>query len=265
MNNIVFETWDLPILYPLVAIYKLFESFGIPHPLTFSIVILTILIRFLLYPLITSQLKSTQKMQKLSPELARVKEIHKGDAKMIQQETMKLYKEHGINPAAGCLPLLIQLPVIFILYSVLLDLVKSPQLVTQKINEVVTIDVLKLSEPINQSFFFFPLGKSPAELFSGFGLLIFLVPLITGVLQFIQSKMMFPTKKGVEVKKDDFASIFQTQTVYIFPIMIAVFSYTLPIGLSLYWNVFTLFGIIQQYRITGLGGIAEYLNKNGGK
>jgi YidC/Oxa1 family membrane protein insertase len=265
MNNIAFETWDLPILYPLVAIYKLFETINVPHPLTYSIIVLTIFIRFLLYPLITSQIKSTQRMQKLAPELSRIKDIHKGDSKRIQQETMRLYKEHGVNPAAGCLPVLIQLPVIFILYSVLLDLVKSPQLVTQKINEVITVDFLKLTEPINQSFFFFPLGKSPAQVFGDFGILIFLVPLITGVLQFIQSKMMFTQKKDENVKKDDFASMFQTQTVYIFPIMIAVFSYTLPIGLSLYWNVFTLFGIIQQYRISGWGGLSEYINKYGRK
>lgn len=263
MNEIQFESWDLPILYPLVGIYRFFELLNIPHPLTFSIVALTVFIRFLLYPLITSQIKSTQNMQKLAPELSRIKEIHKGDNKMIQQETMRLYKEHGINPAAGCLPLLIQLPVIFILYSVLLDLVKSPALVTAKINEAIKVDALNLSTPIDQSFFFFPLGESPAKAFSDFGVLIFLIPLITGFLQFIQSKMMFPKKKEGEVKKDDFASVFQTQTIYIFPVMIAVFSYTLPIGLSLYWNTFTLFGIIQQYRISGLGGLKEFLNRNG--
>lgn len=255
MNEIQFESWDLPILYPLVALYKVFDLINIPHPLTFSIVAITILFRLIIYPLMSSQIKSTQKMQGLSPELAKIKETHKGDSKMIQQETMRLYKEHGVNPVAGCLPVLIQLPIIFILYSVLIDIVKNPSLVTAKINEVMP-EALKLLNPIDQSFFFFPLGKTPAGLFGDFSLLIFIIPIATGFFQFIQSKMMFPQKKeGEEKKKDDFASVFQTQTIYIFPVMIGVFSYTLPVGLSLYWNTFILFGIIQQYRISGLGGL----------
>lgn len=258
MSGIQFEAWDLPILYPLVALYKIFELINIPHPLTFSIVAITILFRLIIYPLMSSQIKSTQKMQKLSPELAKIKEIHKGDSKMIQQETMKLYKEHGVNPVAGCLPVLIQLPIIFILYSVLIDIVKNPSLVTVKINEAIMLPALKLTSPIDQSFFFFPLGQTPGQLLGTFGLLIFLIPIATAFFQFIQSKMMFPAKaenEGEEKKKDDFASVFQTQTVYIFPVMIGVFSYTLPVGLSLYWNTFTLFGIIQQYRISGFGGL----------
>lgn len=266
MSDVQFETWDLPILYPLVVIYKAFDLINIPHPLTFSIIALTIFIRIILYPLISSQLRSSLKMQKLSPQLSKIKEIHKGDAKMIQQETMKLYKESGVNPAAGCLPVLIQLPVIFILYSLLIDIVKEPGLVTERINSAIKWDALHLANPIDQSFFFFPLGKTPGDLLAEFGPLIFLVPLLTALFQFIQSKMMFPPKApGEEKKKDDFASIFQTQTIYIFPVMIGVFSFTLPVGLSLYWNTFTLFGIIQQYKVSGLGGLQELIDKYGKK
>lgn len=259
MSNVQFENWDLPILYPLVAIYKFFELINFPHPLSFSIVALTILIRFILYPLMTTQIRASSKMQQLAPQLKTLKELHKDDAKMLQQETMRLYREHGVNPAAGCLPVLVQLPIIFILYSILIDIVKASTLVTTKINEVMALDFLKLTNPIDQSFFFFPLGKTPAELFGNFGPLIFIIPLATGFFQLIQSKMMFPAKKPEEKgeKKEDFMSAFQTQSTYIFPIMIAVFSYTLPFGLSLYWNAFTIFGIIQQYKISGLGGLKE--------
>lgn len=263
MSDIQFDAWDLPILYPLIAIYKVFDLINIPNPLTFSIVALTILVRFVIYPLMSKQIKSSQKMQALSPELSKIKEIHKGDAKMIQQETMSLYKEHGVNPVAGCLPVLIQLPLIFILYSVLIDIVKEPSMVTAKINEAVRPEALKLVNPIDQSFFFFPLGKTPADLLGAFGIFVFLIPIATGFFQLIQSKMMFPKKKedGKKEKKDDFQSAFQTQSTYIFPIMIAVFSYTFPVGLSLYWNTFTIFGIIQQYRISGLGGLKEWVGK----
>ncbi|OGH07617.1 MAG: hypothetical protein A2171_02065 [Candidatus Levybacteria bacterium RBG_13_35_9] len=68
-----------------------------------------------------------------------------------------------------------------------------------------------------------------------------------------------------EKKKDDFATAFQTQSLYIFPIMIGFLSYTFPIGLSLYWNTFTIFGIIQQYKVSGLGDLEDWIKKYGKK
>lgn len=252
MNNPQFGGLDLIILYPLLAIYKSLEALHIPHPLGPAIILLTILIRFVLYPLISSQLKASKKMQELSPELSRIKEQHRGNSAMISQETMRLYKEHGVNPAAGCLPVLLQLPIIWVLYSVLQNIVKDPALVTSAINKAISIDLLKLSNSIDQSFYLFPLGKTPAQLFqpSFPAILIFLIPVATGFFQYIQSKMMFPKKAESAAKKsDDFQSAFATQSTYIFPIMIGFFSFTFPIGLSLYWNTFTIFGIIQQYQI----------------
>ena len=96
------------------------------------------------------------------------------------------------------------------------------------------------------------------------GPIILLVPLLTGLFQFIQSKMMMsatPVKKDDVKKKDDFATAFQSQSLYIFPVMIGFLSYTFPIGLSLYWNTFTIFGIIQQYKISGLGGLEIWMQK----
>jgi len=259
MNNPHFGGLDLVILYPLLAIYKALLFVHIPYALGFSIILLTILIRFLLYPLISSQIKASKKMQELNPHLQKIKETHKGNSTMISQETMRLYKEHGVNPASGCLPVLIQLPVIFTLYSVLQNIIKAPDLVTLAINKVIQVDFLKLSGRIDQTFFGLPLGKTPWELTPhplglNLALLILLIPIATGVFQYIQSKMMFPKKpkeEGEVKKSDDFASIFATQSTYIFPIMIGFFSATFPIGLSLYWNTFTIFGIIQQYKITG--------------
>ena len=110
----IFDTLILnPILNILLLNYKLFSSIGAPFALGFAIIGLTIVIRVILYPLMSAQLKAAKKMQDVNPHLSRLREKHKGDAKTLQQETMKLYKEFGINPAAGCLPILIQLPVIF--------------------------------------------------------------------------------------------------------------------------------------------------------
>ncbi len=266
-NPSIFNTvlvW--PIVNVLVAVYKGLIFVHFPFALGFSIIILTIIIRFVLYPLTSSQLKASKKMQDLNPHLTNLKNKHKGDSKTLQQETMKLYKEHGVNPAAGCLPVIVQLPIIWGLYSALQQIVN---LKPDVINKIVYLDALKLTKAWDPNFFGVPLGSNPSHLISTIGPIILIIPLLTALFQFIQSKMMFSKPKAQEglVKKDekkkneDFASAFQSQSMYIFPIMIGFFSYTFPVGLSLYWNTFTIFGIMQQYRVSGLGGLSEWKNK----
>src|SRR5882762_10091760 len=116
MNPIVFLFNTLlvtPIENILVALYQLLHVLHIPYALGFAIIGLTIIVRFILYPLTHSQLKTSKKMQAITPHINKLKEKHKGDAKTLQAETMKLYKEHGVNPLAGCLPIIIQLPLIW--------------------------------------------------------------------------------------------------------------------------------------------------------
>jgi len=266
-----------PIINILVALYHVFSFIHIPYALGFAIIGLTVVIRFILYPLTTSQLQASMKMQKVAPHLSNLKKKYKGDSKKIQEETMKLYKEHGVNPAAGCLPVLIQMPLIWALYSVLQNIVNfKSSVIVAEINKVIYFDFLKLHSAWDPSFFGLQLGALPSKLMSTVGPLILLVPILTGVFQFILSKMMIPAKTGVAVlekdiekktqidKKDagDFASAFQTQSMFIFPVMIGFFSFSFPIGLSLYWNTFTVFGIIQQYKVMGLGGLSTWIKKN---
>lgn len=257
-----------PIINVLVFIYQVLSLVHFPYALGFSIIILTIVIRFVLYPLTAAQLRSSKKMQDIAPHLSKLKAKHKGDAKKLQAETMRLYKEHGVNPAAGCLPMIIQLPMIWGLYSVLQQVVAlNPQQVVSHVNQLVyPVSFLKLVHPWDPTFFGIPLGQHPSTLIKIVPFII-LVPVLTGVLQFIQSKMLLGSKPEItkedkkkkdEKKEDDFSSAFQTQSLYIFPIMIGFFSYNFPIGLSLYWNTFTVFGILQQYKIHGLGGLTEY-------
>ncbi len=247
-----------PLINILVATYHLLVFLNIPFALGFSIIGLTVIIRFILYPFTAAQLKAAKKMQSVSHHISNLKEKHKGDSKQIQAETMKLYKEHGINPAAGCLPLLIQMPIIFALYNVLQKAVDSSPTVLTYINSVLYSPSLHLTKIWDPSFFGVSLGRSPWDTA---GPVVFLVPVITGAIQFAQSKMMLPEvskgEKKVEKKSEDFATTFQTQSTYIFPVMIAFFSVTLPLGLSLYWNTFSVFGIIQQYRVSGWGGLIK--------
>lgn len=250
-----------PIINVLIAIYSLLVTLHIPYALGFSIIVLTILIRAVLWPLTGTQLKAAKKMQGVSKHISNLKEKHKGDSKRLQAETMKLYKEHGINPAAGCLPIIVQIPIIWGLYSVLQRVVSiSPSEVVGQINKIVYFPGLHLNKPWDPTFFGISLALGPSSLISTFGPVVLLVPIITGALQFIQSKMMMPVLEPGDKKvkkKDDFATAFQAQSTYIFPVMIGFFSYTFPLGLSLYWNTFTIFGIIQQYKITGWGGLIK--------
>lgn len=265
MGNL-FDLWLVwPITNVLLVIYKGLFFLHVPFSLGFSIILLTIAIRFVLYPLTASQLKISKKMQELSPHLAKIKEKHKADAKKQQEETMRLYKEHGVNPAAGCLPSLIQLPVIWGLYSVFQHAIGlKPDQVVAAINKIAYAPWLYLQTPWDQHFFGLPLTLNPSQLMTTVGPLILLVPLLTALLQLIQAKMMMPAqsaqkKEGAET---DFATTFQTQSLYIFPVMIGYFSFQFQLALSLYWNVFTVFGILQQYKIQGLGSLSKWMPKN---
>ena len=262
-----------PILNILVIILKILQTAGMPQALGFSIILLTALVRFALWPLMSSQLKSTQKMAALKPHIQRIKDDHGHDKTRHQQELSKLYKEHGVNPLAGCLPLLLQLPVFFALYQVLFKIVDFNRAdFLESINQKIYFSLFHLEKVPDTTFLSFDLSAKPNQWQSA-GVLILLIPVITGVLQFIQSKMLTPQAAPAKVQKketeskdkkesmeDSLASV-QSQMILIMPAMIAFFSYGFPVGLSLYWNTFTIVGIFQQYVIAGPGALSKYLPK----
>jgi len=255
-----------PVSNVFVGLYQLFSLVGFPGAFGFAIIGLTVILRLVLYPFTTAQLKSAHKMQKVAPFISEIRQQHKDDKKRQQEEIMRLYREHGVNPAAGCLPLIVQLPIIFALYHVLIKAVNiTSNGGVEEINKILYFGFLKLESVWNTSFFGIPLGSSPADSFSAMPLIV-LLPLLTGVSQYVLSRMMMPieTLHPAPVKKDqkeDFQATFQKQSMYIFPIMIAVFSFTLPSGLSLYWITFTVFGILQQYILLGPGAAAPLFEK----
>jgi YidC/Oxa1 family membrane protein insertase len=265
--NIFYIFLIQPITNILAAFYKLFVMLHIPYPLGFSLIALTVLIRAIFTPLYSKQIKTSQKMQLISKHAAKIREIHKDDKKKQQEEMLKLYKEHGINPASGCLLMLIQLPILWSLYSVMLSTLSanSPAAI-QKLNNMLYSPFLTIHS-WDTYFFGIPLFEKPSKLFIHSPLII-LIPLITGLLQFILSAMMMPAEEAAPNKKeqkDDFQSAFQTQSLFIFPAMIAFSSYILPVGLSLYWNTFTIFGILHQYKLGMTGKLGTFLEKYGRK
>ena len=256
-----------PILNILIGFYKFFLLLHFPWALAFAIIGMTVLVRLILWPLTKTQLESAKKLTALKPHLDELKKKHGHDKIRHQQEQAKLYKEHGINPAAGCLPLLLQMPIFIALYQVLLRVINTgSNSFLDNVNKGL-IPPLKLTESPNLGFLGLNLAQRPADLFSAAPLII-LIPAVTGGLQFIQSKMMSPPSKKKEVKEvkkesqgdmEKTMEQVQGQMLFLMPAMIAFFAFGFPIGLSLYWNVFTILGIIQQYLISGWGGLEAWL------
>ena len=252
-----------PLLNLLVVFYHLLIAAHIPYAVGFSIIIITVFIRLLLYPFMHQSLKQQKKMQELAPHISKLKEKHKGDAKQLQMAQMELFKAQGVNPASGCLLMLVQLPVLYSLYNVLFKVVHAKTL--NDINHYIYTGSLKLNHVWDTSFFGLSLGQAPKDMLAHVGVGIVLVGVVTGALQLIQSKMMMaPASETAKLPKKpntepDFATTFQTQSMYLLPVMVGFFAFTLPFGLSLYWNTLTIFGIMQQYRIQKWGGLVDWI------
>lgn len=273
--NLIIDLFNLiffgPVINLLVLIFQGLQTIHIPGALGFSIIILTVLIRFLVWPFMTSQIKATKKMAELKPHLQELKKQHKDDKKALASAQMALYKEHGVNPAGGCLPALIQIPVFIALYQAIINILPGAGGNIDKINSLLYFPQFKLSSALDPNFFGLNLGVKPAD-FGKYGVLLLLVPLVTAALTFIQSKMTLPKpvkhypsdspKEGKEKEGlEESMGAVQSQMVYLMPIMIGYFAFSFPIGLAVYWNVYTILGIWQQHRVAGWGGLESLVAK----
>lgn len=263
--NIFNTIFVFPILNLLILFYKVFLFIRLPGAFGLAIISLTVLVRILLHPFFRQQLMMSKKMQDMKPHLDKLSLKHKNDKKQLQQEQLKLYQRFGINPASGCLFMIVQIPIFIALYNTLSLFFMNGNIskVITEINKVVYSPILKI-QSIDPWFFGINLASIPSKT----GNWIYLaVPVITGILQYMQTSLMTPaisptteiakttskTTSEVNEKKDgdggDFQKAMNTQMKYIFPFMIGWFSYTLPIGLSLYWNIFSIFSIMQYRKI----------------
>lgn len=270
--NYITDTFNLIFLGPitnlLIFTYRLLEASHVPGALGFAIVILTTLIRFLIWPFIAAQLKSSQKMAELRPHLQELQKKHGKDKQALAQSQMALYKEHGVNPTAGCLPSLVQLPVVIGLYQTILAMFEG-QGGLDKINALLYVPSWKLGATPDLGFLGLNLASRPSDFLSA-GYFLLLVPVITALLQFAQSKMMTPSpvkvypsdspKEQSEKKtSEDTMAAVQSQMIFMMPLMIGYFSFSFPVGVSIYWNTFTLLGIWQQHKISGWGGLGTLI------
>lgn len=233
MNSI--KAFFTKILYiPLFNALVFFVWLVPGHNIGWGIIILTVIIRFILYPSYKKSIVSQREMQKIQPELEKLKEKYKGNQQAQAQATMALYKQYNVNPFSSCLPLLVQLPILWVLYKVFIDGI-SP-------------------ERYNMLYSFTPRPDYINTIFAGIDLAVpsLLLAIIAGVLQFIQSKQIMPSASKKDGKKSGIEAMmgsFSTQMVYIFPIFTVIIAMKLPSALALYWIVTTAFMIIQQWLV----------------
>jgi len=219
--------WNLILYQPLVNAliffyHFLFANFGL------AIIVLTVIIRIILYPLNQKAIKSQKEMQLIQPKVKEVQQKYKNNKEEQGKALMDLYKEHKINPASGCLPILVQLPILWGLFSVLRAGL-NPEKLTQLYSFVARPEI------INNTF----LGILDLSQKS------IILAILAGIAQFIQSKMLMP--KTSASQSSDFSSVMNKQMVYFFPVFTVFIAASLPAGLGLYWVATTVFGIVQQY------------------
>ncbi len=212
--------WFGFISRPLLALLNIIHSFivGISPAWAWgwAIVILTLIVRLILWPLTAIQIRSSQRMGKLQGKIQEIKEKYNGDQQRIGQETMKLYGEYGINPFAGCLPILIQLPIFIGLYYMLQT--------SSEIRFAHFLWIDDLSQPDSLSF-----------LPSIFGFPLHVLPLVNAFFTYIQMNIS-PMPTADKAQKTMFK---------LMPVIMLLFFYTFPSGVVLYWTVQSLLGIAQ--------------------
>jgi YidC/Oxa1 family membrane protein insertase len=234
----------------LAFFYDLIPSYGV------AIILLTVAVRLALLPLTLKQTKSMQAMQKLQPEMKRLQAKHKGDRQKLNEEMMKLYKEHQVNPLGGCLPLVLQLPVFIALYQVLSGCGKW---LSQKGRRCapgfVGVKFLPAESALRTAimggsagFLGMDLGLTPSLAFRSEGVVGFIpygvLILMMAVTTWYQQKQLQSTQSGPQAAQMQLMG-------KITPILLPVLSVNLPVGVSLYWVVSNIWTIGQQYFLLG--------------
>ncbi len=237
-----------PIYNGLMLLYYLFKDYGL------AIIVLTVIIKLLLFPLTLKQLKSMKANQQLQPQMQEIRKKYAKDPQLQAQKMQELYREFNINPVSGCLPLLVQLPVLYGLYyalsNVLRDTAHYQTWLYPFLHPLFTAppDVhfnwLRWLNPV----WTFPLSQpDPSHV----------LPVIAGLATFVQIRMSQPKKPANAPKSDTPDPSASTMKVmqYVMPAMTLVFALNFPAGLALYWTVSSIFQAVQQYFVTGWGAL----------
>lgn len=270
----MFELVKVPIGYLLGWIYNLIPNYG------WALIVFTLVVKLLLLPLGLKQQKSMTKMQAMQPKITALQEKYKNDQQKLSQETMKLYKEYGVSPMGGCLPMLIQLPILFALYRVLYRPLTYMLHMTDKAigalgnqfvidmsnkNPMAQIQIAEKASLIDFDFFGLNLSANPNA--QGWFTIAMIIPVLAAVTTYFSSKItMLMNKNKKEEKKEDKPKrilspdqkdtkpnaneMGQTMT-WMMPIFTLWITATFPAALGIYWVASNVFSIGQTMLLNG--------------
>jgi len=240
--------WQSLVVWPLanslIWLDDTFKEMGIPYDWGFAIIAFTLVIKLLTFPLTLAQIRGMEAQKKIQPKMQELQKKYGKDRERMAQEQMKLYKEAGVNPLSGCLPLIVQMPVLFGLYSALVALGNAltdsaffwiPDLGFPKY----TAGLSWISEAFNGGDY----GRLATYL---------VLPALLVVSQFIMQKWMTPTptSTGPKVEGQPDMAGMTKQMGLIMTFMFGFFTLQVPAGLTLYWVTSNLLQMLQQWLIT---------------
>ena len=231
--------WDLIILQPMINVlialsHYLFDNFGI------TIIALTIIIRFAMYPLTMKQLHATKAMSTLQPQLMELQKKYAKDRARLAQEQMRLYRESGISPMGCMVPMLIQMPIWIALYqSIMLSLAVAPEGLLNLSRYLYNWSIVYPLLPLANKFLWLDLARGDT-----------LLAILVGATMWLQQKMVTPTAADPRQQAQS------RMMLWMMPLMFAFLSLSFPSGLALYWVTSNVITIVIQYYVTGWGGLA---------
>jgi YidC/Oxa1 family membrane protein insertase len=230
--------WDLFVLQPMLNVlvalsHYLFNNFAL------TIVVLTLIIRFILLPLTVKQLKATKAMSSLQPKLLELQRKYAKDKQRLAQEQMQMYRESGVSPVGCAIPMVVQMPIWIALYqSIMLALAVNPEGLLNLSKYLYAWPVVFSKLPLEQGFLWMNLATGDT-----------ILALLVGVSMWVQQKMVTPPSTDPRQAQQN------RLMLWMMPIMFTFFSLSFPSGLALYWVVSNVFSIVVQYYVTGWGGL----------
>jgi YidC/Oxa1 family membrane protein insertase len=230
-TSMVLWVWD-PIWNPYVDLIKwvLDGLAGWLHSGGLAIIAFTIIIKTLILPLTVQSIRSSKAMQELQPKIKELQKKYGKDRQRMSQETMRLYSEHRVNPMAGCLPMLLQIPIFFGLYQAIMGLSNS--------------GVGWWNEP----FLWLPNLAKPDP--------YHILPILAAAFQFVQTRMMRPYKQGPIT---DPQQAMMNSMMNFMPLTVIFFGWGFAAGPVLYWATQSVYSVVQQWLITGWGSLREWV------
>lgn len=257
-----------PLANGLVLFYRvLFGNMGL------AIIGFSIVLKVVLSPMTREQLETMKKMKEFAPQLDKLKKKYKDNKEKLMKAQQDFYKQKGINPGAGCLPMILQLVIFFALLQVFIQALTGSD--PTKLNSLLYSPLkFHIHELINTRFLYLNITKPDTFKIAG---VPFGIPgpilILAAISQMISAKIASPyiaaeekMAKKTEAKSDDIQTAMQSSAIYTFPLMTLLFGARFPAGVALYWVTFSVYQTIQQYRSTGLGGLKSWmkaLNKYG--